>query len=350
MKAARLPSGNYRCQVYIGKDESGKRQFRSFTASSAADAELQALEFKIGKAEEEKSADNPTVADAIDKFIKSRSHSISPTTVMTYTSMQKNAYSAINSAHVRDLNTLAVQRWVNDYSAEHSPKMVRNAYALLMSSVKMFREWNPRIKLPQKVRPKYHVITDEELQRLLEQVKGTQMEAIILLAAFMPARRSEILALEDTDIDRKKCTVSVNKALVKGPDGCVLKPPKTDGGYRKVLMPKEIIEKIPAQTGRVFSLTLNGVEKKFHRALEAAGMKGLFRFHDLRHYGASWLHNNVVPEKIIQARGGWSSSEVLDRIYEHSMTAAEVSANELLSAHFEELSKPVQHDFNTTAK
>lgn len=38
----KLPSGNWRMQVYIGKDENGKRLYRSITASSKKDCIVKA--------------------------------------------------------------------------------------------------------------------------------------------------------------------------------------------------------------------------------------------------------------------------------------------------------------------
>ena len=31
MKVTKLPSGNYRCRVYVGTDDTGKRLWKSFT-------------------------------------------------------------------------------------------------------------------------------------------------------------------------------------------------------------------------------------------------------------------------------------------------------------------------------
>ena len=47
-KAKKLPSGNYRVLLYEGMKD-GKRQYASFTAETADEAEYQALEYKLGK-------------------------------------------------------------------------------------------------------------------------------------------------------------------------------------------------------------------------------------------------------------------------------------------------------------
>lgn len=46
-KAKKLPSGNYRCQVFSHKDAQGKKIYKSFTAPTKRQAELLAVEWKI---------------------------------------------------------------------------------------------------------------------------------------------------------------------------------------------------------------------------------------------------------------------------------------------------------------
>ena len=55
--------------------------------------------------------------------------------------------------------------------------------------------------LPKKVRPAIYIPSDDDIRRLLEYVKGTEMELPILLAAFGPMRRGEICALNTKNID-----------------------------------------------------------------------------------------------------------------------------------------------------
>lgn len=47
VKAKRLPSGSWRCQVYAGKNAEGKNQYRSFTCPTKREAEYQAAQFSM---------------------------------------------------------------------------------------------------------------------------------------------------------------------------------------------------------------------------------------------------------------------------------------------------------------
>lgn len=43
------------------------------------------------------------------------------------------------------------------------------------------------------------------------------------------------------------------------------------------------------------------------------------RFHDLRHYSASYMHAKGVPSAYIMKRGGWNTEAVLNEVYRHAL-------------------------------
>lgn len=65
-KVKQFPSGSYRAQVYLGKDETGKRKFASVTAPTKTQAELKAAQLK----NERKSAQfhSMTVSEAVSRY------------------------------------------------------------------------------------------------------------------------------------------------------------------------------------------------------------------------------------------------------------------------------------------
>ena len=70
MKATRLPSGNYRVRVEVGKDENGKRIWKSFTSPSKKKAELDAAQFQMLHTPTE--GGRGTFSEAADTFLQSR--------------------------------------------------------------------------------------------------------------------------------------------------------------------------------------------------------------------------------------------------------------------------------------
>ena len=47
--AKKLPSGNFRVRVLVGKDLQGKKKYKSFTAKTKKEAELMAAEYLNGR-------------------------------------------------------------------------------------------------------------------------------------------------------------------------------------------------------------------------------------------------------------------------------------------------------------
>ena len=216
-----------------------------------------------------------------------------------------------------------------------SPKTVRNVYTLLVSSVKMFRpEWSVSVTLPQKNPAVLYCPSDADVKALLEAIKDQELRIGVLLAAFGPLRRSEICALESSDI--RGNTVTVSKALVLNDIGeWEVKAPKTPGSFRRVELPGFVIDEMKGIRGRIITCNPNNLSDRFRIALKASGCP-TFRFHDLRHYGASIMHAIGVPDQYIM-RGGWSSDHVMKRVYRNVIGAEKMRQTKIINSHFEEL-------------
>jgi integrase len=339
--AKRLPSGSWRCQVYAGKDDSGKRQYKSFTASTKKEAELMAAQFSINK-EVFEDKNNPLFKDAMAHYNEVKSNVLSPATIRGYCSLAETAFPELLDIPIMKIDSNLAQQWVNRFSLGRSPKTVRNASGYLQAVLGLYNvPQRIDITLPQKKPVDYHVVTDEELSILLKHCNGNALGIAVALAAFVPARRSEICALTYADIDRKKNTVTINKAMVEDENSqWVIKVPKTYSSYRVVALPKEIIDMIPQgkPKDRIMQCTPNSLANRFRRALKTLKMD--FRFHDLRHYGATFLYAQAdIPIKEIMSRGGWQNSATLENIYSHTLPEFQKAATEAVSAKFNSVIK-----------
>ena len=330
MKAKKLPSGSWRCQVYAGKDDSGKRKYKSFTAPTKKEAELLAAQFSIEK-EIFQDKNNLLLKVAMERYNEAKEKVLSPSTMRGYEQYRRNLLESKGNYPLSKITSEVMQNWIGEWSKNLSPKSVRNIYGYVLVVLKFFGYGNNlRVTLPQKIPVEYHVVTDAELKELLRLTEGSELNLAILLAAFIPARRSEICALTNADIDRKKNTVRINKAMVKDFIGqWVIKDvPKTFGSNRTVEIPKYIIDKIPDKPGYILGINPNAVEQRFNRAV--AHLEEPFRFHDLRHYGASFLHAAGVPDHYVMLRGGWESPETLHKIYTHCLPQKTDEAAEIV--------------------
>lgn len=340
--ATQLPSGSWRVQVYLYKDADGKRHYKSFTAPTADEAEYAALEWKLGKSNEE--SEDITVYNAITKYIESKKNVLSQSTIRSYDGMQRNYFKGpFGNQKLCRLNSTIVQIWISDLSVKVSPKTVRNAHALLTSSLDMFApDLKLKTTLPAKKKPELYTPSDDDIKRLLNYIKGRELEIAVLLAAFGPLRRGEICALTSDDI--KGNIVSVNKSMVKGPDKqWYIKQPKTYGSYRSVEFPDFVIDRIKGIDGRIVKCTPDHITNRFSRAI-VFSKSPHFRFHDLRHYAASIMHAIGVPDQYILQRGGWKTDGVMKSIYRNTIDAESVKQNKKILEHFDNMQHDMQHD------
>lgn len=314
-KAKKLPSGNWNVLVFAGKDLTGKRRYESFTAPTKREAEFMAAEFTLKR--KDRQAGNITVGEAIDRYIDSKESVLSPSTVREYRKSAKRDLIGLRDVKLRDITQEIIQREISKEAQTHSPKSVRNMHGLLSAALSMFLpEFRLNTTLPQKIKTEYHTPSGDEIKKLLEISKGTDMEIPILLAMCGSLRRSEVSALTSADVT--DLGIKVSKALVQNEKReWVEKCPKTAAGYRFVPLPPQLIEKLQAQgNGRICPLSPDQITKRFHSLLKRNGMQ-IFRFHDLRHFFASALHALGVPDKYIMLYGGWESETVLHGVYQH---------------------------------
>lgn len=336
MKAKKLPSGNYRCRVYTGIDENGKKTTKSFTAPTKKEAERLAAMFLIDQRVFH-NEDNPTLSCAMKHYNEVKSNVLSPSTIRGYESLSSHAYEEISYIPILSLTNDIVQKWLNNYSVNHSPKTAKNAFGYLGAVLKFYHVGGIDPTLPQKKSVEYHVITDEEMKVLLKATEGTELGLAIRLAAFIPARRSEICAIcPKTDINGT--SIKINKAMVQSSnEEWVIKQPKTFAGYRTVEMPPDIIKLIPKNAQRAINQNPNQIYKAFKRKLKELNMD--FRFHDLRHYGATFLHAQGIPDKYIMQRGGWTNASTLQKIYTHTLPETTQIATDAVSEKLSSLLK-----------
>ena len=81
MKAVKLPSGNWRIQVYLGKTEDEKKIRKSFTGENRKQVEAEAHQFLISHEEVTRSDSFGVMAE---RFIEDRRAVLSPSTIRSY--------------------------------------------------------------------------------------------------------------------------------------------------------------------------------------------------------------------------------------------------------------------------
>lgn len=320
--AKKLASGSYRCLVYVGKDTSGKRIYKSFTHPDKRKCERIASEY----ADSHRQASNKySLISATKAFIDRREATLSPATIRGYKNilrLLKEDLSEYGEMPISSLNRDVLQTLVDSMVKDGiKPKTISNRIGLIMSVLKESDIIVPTIILPKKQKAELRIPETEEVQRIIAEAKGTEMEIPVLLACFGPMRRSEIVALTMNDISGN--SIHVCKAVVMDADGKnVTKGTKTYDSDRYILMPSEVMDKIRKQGYITKIKDPQHITQRFEHIVKRAGCEGV-RFHDLRHWCCSYLHACNVPEQYILERGGWSASDgaVMRRVYRHSLVS-----------------------------
>jgi integrase len=102
-----------------------------------------------------------------------------------------------------------------------SPRVIRYTHAVLSSALKQAVKWemifrNPAtvVDLPRQARKEMRAMTPDEAAKFLDAVKDTRMSALFIFALTTGMRPQEYLALKWSDIDLKKGTATVRRAIV----------------------------------------------------------------------------------------------------------------------------------------
>lgn len=332
-KAKKLKSGNWRVLVYDYTDDSRKRHYKSFTAATKKDAEYMAAEYTINRSKS--SFEDLTLDEAFERYIKSKSEILSPSTITSYKGIKKNHFGGLMQIKLAKLTPQMVQTAINELAAGHTPKTVRNAHGLLSAVLKAYYpQLQLNTTLPQKVKPKYIIPTTAEINKLLE-LANERIRVPILLASQGGLRRSEICALTPDDVT--DLGVNVNKANVYNSERAIVtKTTKTTAGTRFVPLPPAVIDEL--RHWDYFGLSPAALSHGFDK-LVAKSDVSKFSFHKLRHYFASELHAQGIPDQYIAQLGGWQTVDMLHHIYQHT-----------LRDHEDEMSQKVLTIFNTNFK
>ena len=354
--AKKLPSGSWRVQVYAGKDAAGKNQYRSFTRPTKKEAEYEALQWQLHYKEISRDSSSMTLAEAMDKYIKSKDGILSPSTIRGYDIIRREHLKGLMDQRLNRLTPALIQEAINQeakpYIDKHgktktpSPKSVRNVHGLLSA---VLTEYCPGLRLnttlPQKQVTEQSILEPEEIAALLRAVDGTEMEIPVLLAVWLCMRSSEITGLTWDCVDFQRGTVTIRQARVRNSrNEWVEKGTKTTGSTRTVNAPDYILDKLAAAkkdaaTEYVVNIKGNCLYQRLKTILRKNDLPDI-RFHDLRHTAASVMLMLNVPDKYAQRRGGWSTSTTMKNVYQHTMAAKRSAVDDAIDNYFIRLVQP----------
>jgi len=332
--AHKLPSGSWRCQVYLGKTPEGKKIVKSVTAETKKEAERQAALLSYEAAEAAKA---PVLfSAAAHSYVNSRRGVLSPWTVTTYTRIIKRDLAPLADVPVQKVNSKLVQAFVSEFALTHSPKTVTSVYGLICA---VLSEAAPdvrlRVRMPQRRPVEISIPNQEEVQRMAASA-DPQLHVAIVLASTMGLRRAEICALRWSDVRDK--TLHISRAYAKDEyNSLILKAPKSASGNRALPIPpaaRQVLTrpKDAKDEDPIVPLTPDALTRRFERLCDALSIH--YHFHALRHYYASVLLSLGVPDKYAMQRMGHSTPTMLKQVYQHLMQDKDTAIDDQLAEYF----------------
>ncbi len=330
-KAKQLPSGSWRVQVFAGyeeKDGKKRAKYKSFTAPKKSEAELLAKQFEVDVKIYKKPEKNEMLfRDALAEYIANRTNTRSTTTIIKYKSMIEG-FEPINNMRICDIDNSTLMSFVNELSENKAQKTVLDYKNLAISVIRekipgaVFRV-NIGTIAEKDEEKESNMPSEVQLVSLIKHATSEELKAAIYLGAFCMMREGEVAALSKSDIDGNIITIS--KAMKRGLDKKWYVDRTKTKKIRRVIAPQFVIDAFMALPEDTLGLTPKAIAGRFDRLCDKLGYDNI-SFHGLRKFGASQWSLENINTAYIQAAGGWSSDNVMKRVYVKTFSEAQKKA------------------------
>lgn len=320
--AKKLPSGNWRVNLYIGNSPDGKRQYKSFTAETKKEAEFLAAQYNAFKKEQTDS--KLTFRAAAERYIDSKRNVVSPSTIRGYVSILKNNAQDIMPMKICDLTQECIQISINKLAMEHSAKTCRNVHGFISAVLGVYRpDFILHTTLPKREHNDIYVPDNKETEEIRRLAAGTVNEIPIFLASECGLRASEIAALKTENV--KSDCIEIKEAAVLDENNIEhIKQPKSFTSYRKIPITKEVSEYLisKATDGRICPRRAINICNNWDKFRDKHSINQKLNFHALRHHYASKCLLLGIPQKYIAELMGHSSTDMIEKVYQHIFPSA----------------------------
>lgn len=313
MTIEKLPSGSYR----ITEMQNGQR-IRVTVKSRPT--KLEARELIQAKVSDFK--DSTPFKTAAMNYIKSKQNVLSPSTIRGYTVILNNIDDKLLNTPLNKINSPMMQAYINSISIKYKPKTVKNINGFIISVMKYYGSELKSPRLPQRIKEDAYIPSEDDIRRILNEVKGTKYEVPLTLAT-LGLRRSEICALTAADLSGNVLTI--NKAFVEDENGeWHIKTTKTKESTRTIVVPDRLAELI--RKNGIYDSSPHSIYSALKRVQDKLDIPR-FSLHKMRHFFASYMHDQGYSDKQIQEFGGWKTDEIMKTVYQHAMKMDEVKRN-----------------------
>lgn len=345
--AKQLPSGNWRCRVYLGKDSNGKPIYQSITRNTEKKCVKAALEISEKHKAISRDLTEMTLGEAIDAYIASKSNVLSPSTIRGYDQIRRCHFQPEMSVKLCRLNEKVLQTAVNRESEQSSPKTVKNAWSLISATLRANKcEVPDDLTFPKPKKYIGHTFEEQDMIKLIGGLQGTNVEIPVLLALWLGLRLSELVGLSWNSYNSDQRTITIDTAIVRDKNNnLVRKATKTYDSTRVLPVPEyiaTILDNAPKDSERIVTMHPNSIIRRFKSICKKNGIPEI-RLHDLRHTNASVMCLLNIGDKYAMSRGGWNNVQTMKKIYQHTLKSGQQDADARIDAYFNGLVQSVEN-------
>lgn len=319
-------STGYSARIVVQRAGVVHRETKTFDRRPAAAAWIKKRERELEEpgALERKKADDPTLGEAIDRYIRESRKEIGRTKAQVLRAIKGYAIAELPCSEITNAQIAA---FMQDLGQERQPSTVGNYVSHLSAVLNTARSlWGWPVHptamkdaqqgarsmgIIAKSRRRERVPTLAELDRLMthfgevhaRRPYSLPMQRIVAFALFSTRRQEECLRITWADLDETHSRVLVRD---------MKHPGQKIGNDQWCELPPEalaIIQAMPRVEARIFPFTTDAVGAAFTRACKVLGIEDL-HFHDLRHAGASRLFEmgRTIPQAAgVTGHRSWSS-------------------------------------------
>lgn len=353
--------GRYEGRYVIGKTASGKTRFGYVYARQFAEVRRLLLEKKAEQQRRPVRAGNRSISlsEWMDYWMENELlGSVKPSSYHVYRrQIEKHLLPQLGEYDLLDLTPSMIHDYVEKLDMSGlSGSTVKGAYRLLSAALRFALEEgviekNPcrKIKVQCTQNSQQRVLTQREQERV-RLLSEAQDDLSVLLSLYTGMRLGEICALQWSDIDWEKQTITVRRtaqrvARMKPEHGdrtmLMIGTPKSMRSQRVLPLPAFLLERLRARmesavSEYVFSVSSRAAEprtlqRRFQKMMKRLGIVGV-HFHTLRHSFATRLFELGVDVKTVSVLLGHSSARTTLDFYAHSLMDRQRSAMERLAA------------------
>lgn len=322
MTIEKLPSGSYRYKkMYKGRTYTHTSPNRLNKVEAEQILTEKIKESEIGSVELKNR--DVSILECMRAYTALKEPVLSPSTIADYARMPQRFPEWFLNLRALDVDSLTMQKLVNELTPNHSQKTLKNYVNFAKSSIQTITRTKRSINVDYKptLKEEPYIPTSEEVKRIVAESEGTIYELIIALACY-GLRRSEIFAIEPKDLEGN--ILSINKSLVQNKDKqyIIKEYPKTAESVRRIAISDALCAKIRHFNRDTLPFP-NSVNRWLNRTCDKLGIKR-FKLHSFRHWVATELTQTGLPEADILKYCGWSkNADVMRKVYRHARIQTE---------------------------